>query len=77
MQQIPEWVGASIRYIITIAGVLLVSNGMIEQTVWDEAAVSLVSILTALYGVLRTRRIEQERNDAQQFAFARLTGQIL
>lgn len=65
MNNIPEWVSATIRYIVTIAGVLLVAHGGIEQTVWDEAAASLVSLLTALYGVLRTREIEQERDTAQ------------
>lgn len=75
MTPIPEWIAATIRYIITIAGVLLVSNGMIEQTVWDEAAVSLVSLLTALYGVLRTRQIEQERDAAlSPYLAARIIG---
>lgn len=63
--QTPEWFAATVRYIVTIAGVLLVANDVIEQTVWDEAAATLVSLFTALYGVLRTSQIEQERDAAR------------
>jgi hypothetical protein len=61
---IPDWVAATIRYIVTITGVLLVAYDVIEKSVWDEAAASLVSLLTALYGVIRTREIAQERDAA-------------
>lgn len=65
MPPIPEWVAATIRYLVTITGVLLVANDLVEQSVWDEAAASLVALLTAFYGVLRTRQIEQERDTAR------------
>lgn len=64
MPQIPEWVAATIRYLVTIAGVLLVANDVIEQSLWDESVATLVALLTALYGVIRTREIEAERDDA-------------
>lgn len=63
--QTPEWIAATIRYIVTITGALLVANDVIEQTVWDEAAGTLVALFTALYGVLRTRQIENERDAAK------------
>lgn len=75
--QTPEWFAATIRYLITIAGVLLVTNDVIEQSVWDEAAASLVSLFTALYGVLRTSQIEQERDAAKaEVVIARFRQEI-
>lgn len=70
---VPEWVAATIRYFVTITGVLLVANDVIEQSVWDEAAATLVSLLAALYGIIQTRQIAQERDQAKA-ALSRISG---
>lgn len=58
--QTPEWFDATVRYIITIAGVILVQQDLMPQTSWDQIAAALTSISTALYGVFRTKQVEQE-----------------
>lgn len=56
----PEWFDATVRYSITIAGVILVQQDLMPQTSWDQIAAALTSISTALYGVFRTKQVEQE-----------------
>ena len=60
-----EWVAASLRYFVTTLGVLLAALDILPQSSWDQIAPALVALLTAIYGVWRTRRQEQDLDTAE------------
>ena len=58
MPDMPQWVAATIRYTITVLGVILAANDIVPEAVWDQITPALISIVTALYGVWRTKEEE-------------------
>lgn len=60
----PAWLGATLRYTLTIIGIYLVHRNIVPETAWDEIAAATTALISALWGVWKTRAMEQasERN---------------
>lgn len=64
--QLPAPIGAALRYALATLGTYLAAADIVPQTAWDQIAAALVTIATVAYGLVATKTMAIEADEAKQ-----------